>query len=153
MTTSLMKSKSQRDVDEAVSRDATERLLANPPKLEIKPGSMIGLMSEHHLCIDCGFDTAPGCQGRIETELAFMDGMDSVMTISDQSESYMVKDKVWKAAGMEPWGGCLCIGCLEKRIGRRLRPKDFDRNHPFNDPRLPCSERLRQRREGFYENS
>ena len=31
---------------------------------------------------------------------------------------------------MEPYGGCLCIGCLEKRIGRKLKPKDFP-DHPL----------------------
>jgi hypothetical protein len=54
----------------------SKALLANPPPDsfdEIKPGSLIGLISESHLCIDCGFDTAPGCLGRVETELAFMD--------------------------------------------------------------------------------
>jgi hypothetical protein len=33
---------------------------------------------------------------------------------------------------MDPMGGCLCIGCLEKRLNRVLRPKDFQRGHPFN---------------------
>jgi hypothetical protein len=37
---------------------------------------------------------------------------------------------------MEPYGGCLCIGCLERRIGRKLKPKDFERNHPFNNSGL-----------------
>jgi hypothetical protein len=68
-----------------------------------------------------------------------------VMHISTDSEIYTVRDKVWKAAGMEGWGGCLCIGCLEKRIGRKLKPKDFDRNHAFNLPGLPRTERLRDR--------
>jgi hypothetical protein len=40
-------------------------------------------------------------------------------------EWYMVNDNLWKAAGMEEMGGCLCIGCLEERLGRRLRPDDF----------------------------
>jgi hypothetical protein len=44
---------------------------------------------------------------------------------------YIVHDHVWKAAGMEPWGGVLCVGCIEQRIGRRLTPDDFDHDHPF----------------------
>jgi hypothetical protein len=44
-------------------------------------------------------------------------------------------------------GGCLCIGCLEKRLGRRLRKRDFDRKHPFNQ--MPGTPRLRNRREGL----
>jgi hypothetical protein len=67
------------------------------------------------------------------------------VTLTKKSEVYIVRDEIWKAAGIEPYGGCLCIGCLEKRIGRKLKPKDFPK-HPFNDPRLPCTKRLRDRR-------
>jgi len=45
----------------------------------------------------------------------------------------------------EPYGGCLCIGCLENRIGRKLKPRDFTR-HTFND--MPGTDRLLERREG-----
>ncbi len=37
----------------------------------------------------------------------------------------LVKPKIWKAAGMEEMSGCLCIGCLERRIGRMLAAEDF----------------------------
>jgi hypothetical protein len=67
------------------------------------------------------------------------------MTFNQDSEVYIVRDAVWGKAGMEPYGGCLCIGCLEKRIGRKLKRKDFP-SHPFNLPGLPCTERLRDRR-------
>jgi hypothetical protein len=60
-----------------------------------------------------------------------------------QSEVYMVHDHVWKAAGMEPYGGCLCVGCLEKRIGRRLTPANFS-DHVFNT-NLPGTPRLLER--------
>ena len=56
-----------------------------------------------------------------------------------------MRDAVWKAAGLEPMGGCICIECLEKRLGRRLSPKDFPRRHPFNF--LPGTERLIERRD------
>jgi hypothetical protein len=49
---------------------------------------------------------------------------------------------------MEPFGGCLCIGCLEERLARKLKAKDFPRDHPFNDSRMPASPRLRERRKG-----
>jgi hypothetical protein len=62
------------------------------------------------------------------------------------SEVYVVKDEVWKAAGMEPYGGCLCVGCLEERIGRKLKPKDFNDVAAPNNPNLPCTDRLRDRR-------
>jgi hypothetical protein len=42
----------------------------------------------------------------------------------------MVGDDVWAAAG-DPQG-CLCIACLEERIGRRLTRADFD-DVPMND--------------------
>ena len=41
-----------------------------------------------------------------------------------------MKAQIWKAAGLEPMGGCLCIGCLEKRIGRKLTSGDFVDNSP-----------------------
>src|SRR5262245_56463189 len=65
------------------------------------------------------------------------------LTCDEHCEVYMVRKSVWKASGMEPMGGCLCIGCLEQRIGRKLRPRDFTR-HEFNN--MPGTERLLQRR-------
>jgi hypothetical protein len=56
----------------------------------------------------------------------------------------MVRERVWEAAGMEPMGGCLCIGCLELRLGRRLKPKDFRRGNALNI--LPGTRRLINRR-------
>jgi hypothetical protein len=68
----------------------------------------------------------------------------STVRVGADTEVYCVRDAVWKAAGMEPFGGCLCIGCLEKRLRRRLKPKDFLRGHSFNE--MPGSERLLKRR-------
>jgi hypothetical protein len=70
------------------------------------------------------------------------------MQFSDKSEIYVVRNTVWAKAGAEDWGGCLCVGCLEKRLGRKLRPKDFA-DHPFND--MPGTPRLLERREGADE--
>ena len=39
---------------------------------------------------------------------------------------YSVEDAVWAASGLEPGGGLLCIGCLERRLGRRLTRNDFE---------------------------
>lgn len=44
----------------------------------------------------------------------------------------MVHDSVWKAAGMN--SGFPCISCLERRLGRQLRPRDFKANVPINYP-------------------
>jgi hypothetical protein len=112
-----------------------------------------GLAPESWRCVDCNINTAPGLFGRAKLEQAFKadelaatpnGGVDQ--SITQHSEVYIVRGSVWKASGMEPWGGCLCIGCLEKRIGRRLKPKDFPR-HPFN--RVPVgTRRLLSRRDG-----
>jgi hypothetical protein len=53
-------------------------------------------------------------------------------------EHYLVRDDVWQQAGMPPGtadsdhdlavvggGGCLCVGCIEKRLGRLLTIDDF----------------------------
>jgi hypothetical protein len=110
-------------------------------------------------CIGCGVNTAPGILNRVELEKAFLLSDSVTNHIDNQTEIYMVKPKVWKAAGMSAGmggfcetngdSGCLCIGCLEKRLGRRLVPKDFNHNHPFNRDALPCTRRLRARREGL----
>jgi hypothetical protein len=111
-----------------------------------QPLSLKGLQSEHHNCIDCGYNTNPGAAPRELAEFLMNRDGNVPWTISAECEIYIVRNKVWKAAGMEPYGGCLCIGCLEKRIGRKLKPKDFRRDHSFNNPGLPCTDRLRDRR-------
>jgi hypothetical protein len=58
-------------------------------------------------------------------------------------EWYMVHDGVWAAAGMDPDGGRLCIGCLEDRLGRELTADAFT-DAPVNDPAI-AGPRLRRR--------
>ena len=83
-------------------------------------------LAPKHTCVDCGRDTCS----------------------PDQHEWYMVHDDLWAAAGMLPeGGGCLCVGCLEKRIGHQLDPTDFT-NAGINDPNGPHSARLRDRLQG-----
>jgi hypothetical protein len=53
-------------------------------------------------CLDCNVETCPGV---------------------GEWEVYMVHDHVWRDAGMDR--GDLCIGCLERRLGRMLSPDDF----------------------------
>jgi hypothetical protein len=115
---------------------------------KIEPGKF----PESWCCIDCGVNTAPGCLNRAQAERAFAQlkaaGALAIATgvtfkVNDRSEFYAVRDKVWKAAGVEPMGGCLCIGCLERRIGRKLRPKDFS---DHNGNRAPGTPRLLNRR-------
>lgn len=108
-----------------------------------------GVTPDNWNCIDCGVNTAPGIPSRAEFENAFAADVLRVKqgveyTVDEHYEIYHVRDSVWKAAGIEPMGGCLCIGCLEKRLGRELRPKDFARSHPFNQ--MPGTDRLMERR-------
>ena len=62
----------------------------------------------------------------------------------DYDEYYMVHDEVWKQTGLGGDDGQLCIGCLEKRIGRRLGPADFI-DAPINQIGLDRSLRLESR--------
>jgi hypothetical protein len=92
---------------------------------------------ESWLCVDCGINTAPGLFNRDEMEediTARVAGEWSGIeqTFDDRTEVYIVRRAVWARAGMMPMGGCLCVGCLEKCLGRRLRPGDFKRDDPLN---------------------
>ena len=109
-----------------------------------------GSVTESWVCIDCGFNTAPGFTPRAEMERRMLYGHESSVnqTIGPDSEVYMVRASVWKKTGLEEWGQCLCIGCLERRIGRRLKPKDFT-GHVFNE--MPGTARLLSRRWGVSE--
>jgi hypothetical protein len=74
-------------------------------------------------CSDCGMDTEPWPPHR------------------GTQEHYLVLDDVWKQAGMplgkkDPidglgtvGGGILCVGCIEKRLGRLLTIDDFQPNY------------------------
>jgi len=121
-----------------------DALIGPDGKVDLRDTNVV----ESWLCIDCGYSTAPGFPSRIELERAFeANGFQDVQcAIDSNSEVYAVRDVVWMKAGMEPWGGCLCIGCLEMRLGRKLKPKDFDHAHAFNSPRIPGTRRLLDRR-------
>jgi hypothetical protein len=100
-------------------------------------------------CIDCGENTAPEYPTRSEIDAAFsaIGPQTMTLTFDEDTEIYRVKDKVWRKAGMGQFDGCLCIGCLEQRIGRKLKPKDFDETHPFSI--VTGSHRLINRRDGW----
>jgi hypothetical protein len=96
-------------------------------------------------CVDCGVNTAPGIPDgpTLRAYLALTGKCETRLT--RDSEVYTVRDGVWAKAGMTPWGGCLCVGCLEKRLGRRLKSEDFQRRHEFNRQGVPRSARLADR--------
>jgi Protein of unknown function (DUF2695) len=60
----------------------------------------------------------------------------------DYDENYMVHEKLWKTHGVGD--DHLCIGCLEKRIGRQLRRQDFI-DAPINEIVSRMSLRLQDR--------
>jgi hypothetical protein len=107
-----------------------------------------GYMVESWLCVDCGVNTAPGIPSGPRKRELIERGEGATFTIDGNSEVYTVRDAIWKRAGMTPSGGCLCIGCLEKRLGRMLKLQDFDKHDPFESPevRIYATPRLRNRR-------
>jgi hypothetical protein len=90
-----------------------------------------------HPCADCGVHTTPGSGSRHFSRRAAAGAFDGTW------EWYMVRDQVWAKAGM-PGEGLLCIGCLERCLGRELKREDI----PVNDDSSLITERLRSRLEG-----
>jgi hypothetical protein len=84
----------------------------------------------NYSCADCGVDT---------------DRIDEY--------SYMVQDRVWAASlrrhrrygGVGSTYDLLCVGCLEKRLGRELVPADFKLVPLTTRPSHQRSARLRAR--------
>jgi hypothetical protein len=61
----------------------------------------------------------------------------------------MLLNEVWSAAAGElanTRGVMLCIGCLERRLGRRLTPDDFDWSLSINSPSPMDTDRLADRK-------
>ena len=108
-----------------------------------------GVTPESWFCVDCGFNTAPGCLNRAELEAAFATAEEATRALSCTSPTSVkfiqCVSEYGRRREWSQWGGCLCIGCLEKRIGRLLRPRDFQRGHPFSS--FPGTARLLKRRE------
>jgi hypothetical protein len=106
-----------------------------------------GVPKSHH-CVDCGRNTGPGAPIRAECLAARRAGIPRVTRkLQRGHEFFLVRRQIWRKAGMTPWGGSLCIGCIEKRIGRRLNSEDFVEGHPFHQRwfKRTASKRLRAR--------
>jgi hypothetical protein len=84
-------------------------------------------------CADCGTNTTPGQRHRYHAGYG------------GRWELYVVHDDLWRAAGMDD--GYLCVGCLERRIGRHLTPADFA-DVPLNEPNPNDTPRLAARKAG-----
>ena len=99
-------------------------------------------------CQDCGMDTAPCTGQRGWRQWGPYCGQETPPCTGERGcrhegrwEYYVVADQLWTAAGMAKDGGFLCIGCLERRIGRRLSSADFppcplNEPDPWDTPRL-----------------
>lgn len=64
-------------------------------------------------------------------------------TVASPFEWYTVHDQIWAETGLDTHDAVLCVGCLERRLGRHLQPKDFP-DVPTNEPRV--NERLLDRK-------
>lgn len=54
--------------------------------------------------------------------------LDCLVDTGKIGEHYMLKDEIWKLVNNSK-SGMLCIGCLENRLGRKLKPSDFNDSH------------------------
>jgi hypothetical protein len=102
----------------------------------------LGASPEDWHCIDCGVNTAPGAPGyTVGQRIARQHPEGIPLIYGKNTEVYTVNKRVWKRAGNPD--GCLCIGCLEQRISRQLKRKDFPIDDPLNW--MPGSPRLMKR--------
>jgi hypothetical protein len=139
-TSKAKATKKSRAKTSAKGRTAPKRRSKPPPQSEtltitIKRGASLRNVPEDWHCIDCGFDTAPGWLTREELKAALARaprGGGVEQTYDETTEIYMVEPEIWNAAGMDGKRGCLCIGCLEKRFGRRLTWEDFPSDNEIN---------------------
>jgi hypothetical protein len=107
-------------------------------------------------CGDCGMPTTPyrdrePADGSYERYVRRggqwyeLGGGDLGVEVDGAWEWYMVTDEVWEEAHDGEHGrGYLCVGCLEKRLGRQLTARDFTLTK-MNAPSLSNSPRLADR--------
>lgn len=108
--------------------------------------------SRYHLVVGRGAMDAL----RPENWPAIYDKLDEFETIDDINnkcrdcgfevrwgEMFMVHDPIWAETGLGYDDGLLCVGCIEKRLGRELVKGDFT-DAPLNEPEGK-SERLHSR--------
>jgi hypothetical protein len=76
-------------------------------------------------CLDCGTPLLPG--GR-----------------EPAREWFMLRPDAWAQTGLAPDDGYLCVGCIERRIGRPLDGADLSGELPINQPNEADSPRTRE---------
>jgi hypothetical protein len=76
---------------------------------------------------------------------------DCEVNVAAVGEFYMLDPKIWSGRLGLGWDDNLCIGCLERRLGRKISARDMS-SFPSYDWMAPASERLMDRL-GFKRNS
>jgi hypothetical protein len=89
-----------------------------------------------YICIGCGFNTLPGCPPRELAELILRRDGKIQVPFSDASEVYIVRDSVWKQAGMKPRGAACASIVWKKGSGDGSRRGTFPTTCS-----TPCRER------------
>lgn len=98
---------------------------------------------DNHICIDCNVDTSG--HGICEYYMVQFDIWDNLLFDPKEDARYL--DKKWYFFKDEVrYEGMLCIGCLERRLGRELNADDF-LDCPLNTEydSYPRSDRLLER--------
>jgi hypothetical protein len=91
-------------------------------------------------CIDCGMETFP-----VNSWESAGNGGYRINVNLNTAENFLLWDDVWVETGLAFDGGSLCVGCTEKRLGRKLKAADFQfGNNGYNIPDL-ATERLLSR--------
>jgi hypothetical protein len=83
-----------------IERIWTEKDEDDPELAALIEKEIVRVLSRNPICLDCGVDT------------------------NAIHEIYMLGDKVWRTANVGE-AEMLCVGCCERRLGRRLRRADF----------------------------
>src|SRR5262245_47865544 len=95
----------------------------------MKKADLKKLVPKSWLCDDCGKDLGDRMPRRGELTDATID----IFGYYILSKINIVRDAVWAEAGAPPDISWLCTPCLEKRLGRRLQPQDYEHKETLED--------------------
>ena len=113
-----------------------------------------GLLPESWCCVDCNVNTAPGFLNRVGMEVAIAALGDQWgkkgVGVTERSMTTRRSTPCAMRSGRKPgWRrkAAACASAVSKSgSGASSSPKDFVRDHPFNDPYYPTTPRFRDRR-------
>jgi len=108
----------------------------------MKKADLKKLVPKSWLCDDCGEDLG----GRMPTRDKLTDVTIDIFGPYILSKKIkIVRPAVWAEAGAPPDVSWLCDDCLEKRLGRRLRPEDYEPKEWLEDHWLYTAQGERER--------